>query len=100
MLLLSTNESFGKVIIEAGLMGVPTVASATLGAQTIIESEVTGLIVPINDARATREALEQLYSHREVVVALGQKAHSMYLQKYQRQQTIDAILNFWLSLVH
>jgi glycosyltransferase involved in cell wall biosynthesis len=47
MLLLSTNESFGKVIIEAGLMGVPTVASATLGARTIIDSGKTGLIVPI-----------------------------------------------------
>ncbi len=98
MLLLSTNESFGKVIIEAGLMAVSTIASATLGARTIIESGKTGLIVPINDTDATLAALGRLYTKREECQTLGQAARTVYSEKYQRQQTVDQIIDFWQSL--
>ncbi len=100
LLLLSTNESFGKVIIEAGLMGVPTIASATLGAQTIIQAEKTGLIVPINDHVATVEALSRLYVDKALARRLGQQAFVDYSQRFQHKKTLDDIIIFWLRLAN
>ncbi len=99
MLLLSTNESFGKVIIEAGAVGVPTIASATLGAQTIIKPEQTGIVVPINDVPATVAVIERLIADRATGQRLGQAAATDYRQRFQRATSIEAIINLWLTLV-
>ena len=98
MLLLSTNESFGKVIIEAGAVGVPTIASMTLGAQTIIRSEQTGIVVPINDLKATVAAIERLINDRPACQRLGQVAAIDYRQRFQRTTSLDAIINLWVSM--
>ena len=98
MLLLSTNESFGKVIIEAGAVGVPTIASMTLGAQTIIQADQTGILVPINDLTATVAAIERLIADRLACQRLGQTAASDYRQRFQRATSMDAIISLWISL--
>ncbi len=98
MLLLSTNESFGKVIIEAGAVGVPTIASMTLGAQTIIQADQTGILVPINDLAATVAAIERLIADPEERQRLGQAAATDYRQRFQRETSVTAIINLWESL--
>jgi len=49
LILPSTSESFGKVLVEAGAAGIPCVASATTGAKEIIKDNETGFLAPINN---------------------------------------------------
>lgn len=100
LVLCSTNESFGKVIIEAGVTGVPTVASATSGAQTIIRDGETGIIVPINDVSATVAALEQLLGDEQKRNQLGQHAQTLYSERFDRARTIDAIITTWQQIAN
>lgn len=99
-LLLSTNESFGKVIIEAGWQGKATLASDTLGAQTIIVDNQTGWLVPINNLAMTVNKLDLLLSDHVAVEQAGQNAQKLYREQYDPQKTTQNILAFWQKILN
>jgi glycosyltransferase involved in cell wall biosynthesis len=55
--LVSDSESYGYVIHEAGLGGIPVVATNTGGIPDIVTNKVSGLLVPCNDPTAVGQAL-------------------------------------------
>ena len=98
LLLLSTNESFGKVIIEAGLCGTPTLASQTAGAAYIIVDGKTGFIVPVNDLDATVDVLDEMIDYPEGVKLLGTNAREAYTAQYASERSVQKIVELWASL--
>jgi glycosyltransferase involved in cell wall biosynthesis len=58
----SRSESFGFVIAEAMLTGVPVVATRTEGAQEIISDSSLGLLVPIGSPDSLAAAILDLLS--------------------------------------
>lgn len=99
-LLLSTNESFGKVIIEAGFANLPALASRTLGPESIIVDKHNGWLVDINDLSATKEQLNYLLDKKEVVLAAGHKAREDFLRQYSQVATYKKVENFWYKIVN
>ena len=53
----SKSEAYGYVVHEAGLAGLPVVATNVGGIPEIIEHDVSGLLVPEGDLSAFKEAL-------------------------------------------
>jgi glycosyltransferase involved in cell wall biosynthesis len=60
MVLPSTYEGFGMVVVEAMSQKLPVVATPVGCASSLIEHERTGLLVPLRDAAALAEALERM----------------------------------------
>lgn len=58
--LVSENESFGRVIVEAMACGVPVVAARSGGMPEIIRHEKDGLLVPPGDVEKLQTALTSL----------------------------------------
>ncbi|MBN1808564.1 MAG: glycosyltransferase family 4 protein [Planctomycetes bacterium] len=58
----SVDEPFGRVLVEAMVAGVPVAATASGGKPEIIESGVTGILVPPDDASALATAVRELLS--------------------------------------
>ena len=56
----SRSESFGLVIAEAMLSGIPVIATATEGAKEIISDPSLGQLVPIGSAQALAEGIAAL----------------------------------------
>ena len=54
------SEPFGLAIVEAMAAGLPIVATASEGAQEIIEDGITGKLVPTNDPEALAQAINAL----------------------------------------
>ena len=100
LVLLSTNESFGKVIVEAGICGTSAVASATTGARFIIQQDTTGMIVPINDENQSVKTLVKLLSDEQLRAGLAMKAKSEYRERFNRQASIEKIITLWLTLAN
>ena len=58
--LTSHSEAYGYVVHEAGLAGLPVVATKVGGIPEIIDSGVSGLLIPDNNQAALTNALETL----------------------------------------
>src|SRR5690606_41428651 len=56
----SRSASFGLVALEAAACGVPVVASAVGGLQSLVDHGETGFLVPDRDPRAFARAIERI----------------------------------------
>ncbi len=88
-----TQESFGRVIVEAQAAGVPVVATKVGGVVEIIDHEKTGLLVlprhPEEMANAVVRLLEDKILTAELVHNAKQKILSNYTLEHMASQTID-----------
>lgn len=67
----STTDTFGQVILEAGISGLPTVAVEAGGAAELVRHGETGLVVAPDDVAAFAEALGVLAADTEHRLRLG-----------------------------
>lgn len=66
VLATTTEEAFGRVVIEAGAVGVPVVATRVGGVVEIIEHEKNGLLVEAADPYALSQAAIRLLKDKDL----------------------------------
>lgn len=76
------NESFGLVNIEAAQFEMPVIATDWRANHDLIENEVTGFIVPVNDPTAIANRMQKLIESPESITHLGRAARDTFLRKY------------------
>jgi glycosyltransferase involved in cell wall biosynthesis len=74
--LLSVQDGFGLVIVQAMAMGLPVIATSNTGAAELIEDGVTGFIVPPRDPAATAARLQQLADAPALRHEMGARARA------------------------
>jgi L-malate glycosyltransferase len=93
----SETESFGLAIVEAMAAETAVVATATEGAQEVIEDQKTGLLVPIGDVDRIAEAVTELLANprkrREMAVHAKQAAH----ERFSLKRMVDEIERVYLA---
>lgn len=67
----SKSEAYGYVVHEAGLAGLPVVATNVGGIPEIIEHDVSGLLVPEGDLSAFKEALLKILNDQTLQKTLA-----------------------------
>jgi glycosyltransferase involved in cell wall biosynthesis len=93
--LSSRYESFGNVLTEAMVAGLPIVSfDCPFGPGEIIENEVDGLLVPPEDADALAEAMARMMRDADLRRRFGQKAQQN-VRRFERGQ----IMARWDDLV-
>ncbi|MEA2089053.1 MAG: glycosyltransferase family 4 protein [Patescibacteria group bacterium] len=93
--LSSTNESFGKVLIEAAATSKPSVASDTVGAREIIQKDKTGFIVPINNKKELSEKILLLLKDKEKTKEMGRRAYDYVFNNFGFQASVKKIIKMW-----
>lgn len=73
MVLTSTEESFGLVLVEAGIFGLPAVATQVEGPRHIIADTETGFLIPPDDACFLAEKLDLLAENVNLRKEMGAK---------------------------
>lgn len=70
----TANASGNSVIMEAGAMGKAVIVSDSDGVRGFVRHDETGLVVPANDPRALRAAIDRLIREPETRDRLGRAA--------------------------
>lgn len=95
LLLTSTTEGMPGVVIEAGLSGLPVVATRVPGVGAVVEDGVTGYIVGIDDTDALVDATQRLVVDAELRTRMGEAA----LRRCLDQFTMAASAQRWDDLL-
>lgn len=74
VLVPSRSESFGLVALEASACGIPVVASAVGGLQTLVDDGITGFLVEGRDPVDYAARLDLLLSDRALAARMGAAA--------------------------
>lgn len=88
----STTEAFGYVATEAGLAGLPVLASRVGGIPEIIEDNKTGILVPPHNPSAIRAGLVRLIDSPSLRSSFGVSLKEKVLQNFAPNNTLLATL--------
>jgi len=98
IILTSTSESFGKVLVEANACGKPIVSTATTGAKDIIQDGLNGFLVPVKDSRALADKIVYLLNNPNKAQEMGERGRSMVKERYG--DNTEKIVRLWRNILN
>jgi len=72
------SESFGLVCVEAMMFSKPVVTTNWRGIPTVVQNDVNGFLVPIQDPTAFAERLKDLINNPELRIQMGTAGRRIY----------------------
>ena len=94
----SHREGFPNVLLEAGAISCPVICSDISGNTEIIEHKKTGLVYPVKNVAALREAMEFAFVKRELMQQYAEKLNSAIREKFDRKILHQQILKEYYRL--
>jgi L-malate glycosyltransferase len=88
----SWDEPFGRTVVEAMAMGVPTVATAVGGPAEILQDGVDGLLVPPRRPEACAVAVERLLDDGPARERMGAAARAAALARFGLDRHAAAVV--------
>ena len=98
LVLASLNEAVGRVLLEAGISGKPTVATAVGGISEIVKDGETGILVPPRDSEGIAGAVTGLLKDKEKRRAMGCAAKEWIRGNFDEEKMISEIDNIYREL--
>ena len=95
----SYREGFPNVVMQAGAMGLPSIVTNINGCNEIIEDSKNGLIVPRKNVEALVNAMLKIIDDQQLYLQLKQNARQMIVDRYQRKEVWQALLEEYKSLL-
>jgi len=91
----TTQEAFGRVIIEAQAAGVPVIATKVGGIVDVIEDGKTGLLVPPADSNSIAAAALRVFKDKEFAKRLAEAAYQKVTEKYNVELMVKSTLDVY-----
>jgi glycosyltransferase involved in cell wall biosynthesis len=95
----SQREPFGRVTVEAMMLGIPVVATASGGTLEIIDDDVTGLLFTPGDHQSLAEKTLRLLKDPTLKKEVTVRAKKEVLKRFGKQQYITGVQRVYDSLV-
>ena len=89
------GEGMPGVLIEAGLSGLPVVATAVPGVASVLVDRETGLVVDVDNRPALAAAVARLVKNPELRLTMGRAART----RCERLFTVDAVSEVWIEML-
>jgi glycosyltransferase involved in cell wall biosynthesis len=94
----SRHEPLGNVVIEAWAAGRAVVATASDGPRALISDDETGLLVPIDDARALAAALGRVGGDAVLRERLAEAGRAAYDAEYSEARVVTLYREFFATV--
>ena len=95
----SHREGFPNVLLEAGAISCPIICSDIPGNTDLVRHQKTGLIYPVKDRQALKEALEFAFVKKERMYGFADQLYKEVVSKYNRPRLHRAILENYQRLL-
>jgi len=89
MLMPSRQESFGVAALEASAAGVPVIATAVGGIPEIVEHDVNGLLIPVDDEKALAMAIIKLAGDKKMRLTMGRAGMERAKNRFDFNRCLD-----------
>lgn len=76
-------ETFGVVIIEAMMFGLPVIANSIATIPSIIVDQKTGFLLKKNNAEEIAQSLEHLIKNKPKRLSMGEYSRKVFLKKFE-----------------
>jgi len=93
------QEALGTAFIEAGAMGLPTVATNIDGVPEVVQDGRTGLLVPVMDGAAIAEAIGKLLADPIYRQGMGANAAEFVRRKFSREVMAQGMERLYTQLL-
>ncbi|MFH0918593.1 MAG: lipopolysaccharide heptosyltransferase II, partial [Candidatus Omnitrophota bacterium] len=100
VLATTTQEAFGRVVVEAQASGVPVVATKVGGVVDIIEDGKNGLLVPPADHKSMAEAIMRIFKDPQFARELAQNAYAKVKEKYNLELMVKNTLDVYREVLN
>jgi glycosyltransferase involved in cell wall biosynthesis len=88
----SYREGFGNVVIEAAVMGIPTVGTRINGLIDAVADGETGMLVPARDAAALAAALKTMLTDDDLRQRMGAAARERAVRLFAAERISALVL--------
>ena len=92
-------EPFGTVMLEAWAAGTPLVAAASQGPAALINDDVNGLLVPVDDAPALAAALRRLIGDPALEARLIEQGRAEYEKGFTREAVTRSMIALYTEII-
>lgn len=99
LLVPAIDEPFGRTLIEAMLLGIPVVASASGGNIEALLDGSTGMLVPPEDAEALASAARRLLDDSELYTMIARAAQIDARSRFGEDKHCNAIARIYEELL-
>lgn len=96
---LSRSESFGVAVIEAMSCGTPVVVSDAGGLPEVVEDNVSGIVVPIEDIEKAAAALQRLITDKSLRQMLSMNGRKRVKELYDWEKNVDLMYSHYMSML-
>jgi mannosyltransferase len=79
--------------------GVPVIVTRFPGAEDIVDSGVTGILIPPNDEECAYQALQHLASCQAAARKLGNAAKELVAQRFSQDNMVAAYTAFYRNTI-
>lgn len=95
----SYREGFPNVVMQAGAMELPSIVSDINGCNEIIIEGKNGIIIPVKNVDAVKNAMEMMLNDKELYSKMKGNARRMITERYEQQVVWNALLTEYRSLL-
>jgi lipopolysaccharide heptosyltransferase II len=96
----TTQEAFGRVLIEAGAVGVPVIATKTGGIVEIVNDGEDGILISPADHLAMAEAVLKLYKDKKLIERFVKRARVKVEKKFSLQKMADETIKTYQEVIN
>ncbi|MGB9176270.1 MAG: glycosyltransferase family 4 protein, partial [Methanoregula sp.] len=99
MILPTHTEAIPTSVMEAFACGIPAITTDVGGCPEIVEEGITGLMVPVNNVRALRDAVVWMHSHQPERIEMGRRARITATEHFDHTILIEKLITVHRNLL-
>lgn len=95
----SLQQGLGVMMLEAMALGRPVIASGVGGVLSVVEDDVTGLIVPPSDSRSLADRIMELLLDRDRARRIALAGQQLMRQRFSEERMLDEMIGIYREVL-